>query len=119
MGSEVIVTCKCGLETYILIGGGATDFPLTCYFPCLCERCSNVVRVNLLSKKPRCPECESTKVIPYDETTLLGRAGKHTVAEWNMQEELGRELKLTDGKYKCPKCGKMTLGFADSGTRWD
>jgi RNA polymerase subunit RPABC4/transcription elongation factor Spt4 len=26
---------------------------------------------------------------------------------------------LTDGKYKCPRCGKMTLTFKHSGLMWD
>lgn len=41
------------------------------------------------------------------------------VADWNMQGQLVRKLVLTDGKYRCPKCGEMSLEFSDSGVFWD
>ena len=91
----------------------------TCYFPCLCENCHNVVQVNLLSKQKRCPKCKSTKVIPYDDLTLSDGTGKHEVTSWNVKNRLGRVLKLTDGNYTCPKCGQMTLHFENSGLFWD
>ena len=119
MGSEVTATCRCGAESNIMIGGGMANFITTCYFPCACMRCNNVVQVNLLTKQKRCPKCRSTKVIPYDDSSLLEAPGEHTVANWNMDEQLGRELILTDGSYKCPQCGQMTLHFMDSGLCWD
>jgi Zn finger protein HypA/HybF involved in hydrogenase expression len=119
MGSEVTATCQCGLATSIMIGGGMVNFMTTYYFPCLCERCHTIVQVNLLAKRKRCPQCKTTKVIPYDDPTLLECPGKHVVASWNMGKQLGRELKLTDGDYRCPRCGQMSLRFADSGLCWD
>jgi hypothetical protein len=107
------------VDTSIMIGGGMVDFVTTRYFPCLCEHCRTVVQVNLLARQKRCPRYTSTKVIPYDDPALLQGAGEGIVAGWNMQEQIGRELKLTDGKYKCPQCGHMTLRFADSGLCWD
>jgi len=119
MGSEVLATCQCGLETSIQIGVGMAG-PKPCFFPCLCERCRAVVEVDLLSKKLRCPKCKSTKVIPYDDPTLSEPAGRGAeVAEWNAQEELGRVLTLTDKNYRCPQCGQMTLRFASTGDYWD
>ncbi|RPJ41893.1 MAG: hypothetical protein EHM27_04830 [Deltaproteobacteria bacterium] len=119
MGLEVTATCQCGVNTRIMIGGGMANFMTTCFFPCFCERCHTVVQVNLLAKPNRCPQCKTTKVIPYDDPTLSEGAGKRTVANWNIEEKLGRELKLTDGNYKCPQCGRMTLRFAHSGLCWD
>lgn len=119
MGSEVIAYCKCGLKANILIGGGRVNFLTTCYFPCLCVRCSNVVQANLLTKTLRCPKCRSTKLTPYDNTDLAGSPGQDEVAEWNVEDKLGRTLKLTNGTYKCPKCEKFTLRFKDSGLRSD
>ncbi len=47
MGSEVNATCKCGLETTILIGrGDGVDSAMACYFPCVCRGCEDVVRLN-------------------------------------------------------------------------
>ena len=91
----------------------------TCYFPCLCESCHNLVRVNLLAEKPECPDCGAANPVPYDDPRLMGTAGERVIAEWNMEERLGRRLILTDGSYICPKCEQMTLRFADGGLCWD
>jgi len=70
-----------------------------------------MVQVNLLEKVLECPECHSTNVTPYDDPRLSESPGESVVTSWNMQEQLGRELVLTDAKYKCPKCGRMSLAF--------
>lgn len=119
MGSQVIATCECGLRADVLIGGGMLSFRDTCYFPCLCKDCSSVVQVNLLGKTRRCPTCGTTRVTPYDDPSLSISRGSHVVAEWNMQEQLGRVLRLTDGKYKCPRCRRPTLLFACGDVEWD
>jgi hypothetical protein len=118
MGSEVTAKCRCGVDANMMIGGGMVNFMTTCYFPCLCDRCHAIVQVNLLAKRKRCPQCKSTKVIPYDDPTLSECTGKRTVVSWNMEEQLGRDLKLTNGKYQCPECGKMTLRFTEC-SQWD
>ena len=119
MGTQVTATCQCGVDTIIMIGGGMRNFMTTCYFPCLCEHCRTVVQVNLLAKQKRCPRCKTPNVIPYDDPTLSESAGGRTVASWNIQEQLGRKLNLTDGNYRCPQCDQMTLRFTDSGLCWD
>ena len=118
MGSEVIARCGCGVEASILIGSGF-DKPRPCYFPCLCQRCHAVVEVDLLDGRMRCPQCKSAKVIPYDDLSLSDGFGGSAVAEWNNVQELGRDLKLTDGNYRCPRCSEMTLHFTDSDMCWD
>jgi len=118
MGSQIIARCDCGVEASILIGCGEGG-PQPCYFPCLCDNCHGVVQVDLLEEQIRCPQCESTKVIPYDDPKLSMRSGRTTVTEWNMAEELGRKLKLSDGKYRCPRCNQMTLQFTDGRSNWD
>lgn len=119
MGSQVTATCRCGLEVNVLIGGGMANFTTTCYFPCLCEACHNIVQVNLFAKGKQCPKCKSPVPISYDDPRLSESPGERAVAEWNMQEQLGRELMLTDGNHMCPKCSKMSLRFRDSGLCWD
>ncbi len=119
MGSQVIAACKCGANAIILIGGGMFNFMETCYFPCMCKGCHEVVQANLLAKEARCPQCRARNPIPYDDPRLLGEPGSYHVAEWRMTDKLDRDLVLTDGKYMCPKCGKMSLGFRDSGLCWD
>jgi Zn finger protein HypA/HybF involved in hydrogenase expression len=119
MGSQVTALCECGLKSTILIGGGMANFMDTCFFPCLCEHCRAVVQINLLAERIQCPKCQATKVIPYDDTRLIGRAGNHQTASWDMKKQLGRELILTDGDYKCPQCENNTLHFSNSGHCWD
>jgi len=119
MGSEVIAKCKCGVDTRILIGGGMVNFMTTCFFPCLCEYCHSVVQINLLAKRKQCPRCRTTKLIPYDDPLLSEIPGKNVVTDWNVQEQLGRVLLLTDGKYRCPQCGQMTLSFVETDMCWD
>jgi hypothetical protein len=119
MGSQVNASCECGFQSSSLIGGGMHNFMTTCYFPCLCERCCDIVQLNLLSKKLRCRKCRSTKIIPFDDVRLCETKGKEKVVEWNMMEMLGRKLVLTNGNYKCPKCGEMLLKFSHGGLCWD
>ena len=119
MGSQVTAMCRCGLEVNVLIGGGMANFTTTCYFPCLCEACHKIVQVNLLAKTKQCPKCKSPALISYDDPRLSESPGTRVVADWNVQEQLGRYLMLTDGNYMCPKCNKMSLRFRDSGSLWD
>lgn len=118
MGKEVLARCGCGVETPVAIGGGMLNFTTTCYFPCLCDACHGVVQANLLAKPVRCPNCQADNPIPYDDPRLCDAPGKRQVAQWCMQHQLGRDLMLTDGNYRCPKCGNMTLRFIFRGC-WD
>ena len=121
MGSKVKAICECGLHKEILIGGGKLTFKYKCYFPCLCEKCEDVVEVNLLNmfENPNCPNCNCDKVISYDHNDLKGIKGDSDVVSWNVRWKLGRELKLTNGTYKCPKCKEMTLKFVPLFYIWD
>ena len=93
------------------------NFTTTCYFPCLCGSCHSVVQVNLIAESTKCPECGAPDPIPYDTPHLSERGGRQ-VASWHMGAQLGRELVLSDGKYKCPRCKDMSLMFRNSGF-WD
>ncbi len=119
MGSEVWAKCQCGLNAKILIGGGMDSFTDTCYFPCFCNLCRTIVEVNLLAPETACPLCKNKNIIPYDDPAMSQQVGKREVANWNMARQLGRDLKLTNGDYKCPQCEQMTLHFSSSGLRWD
>ena len=119
MGSLVVAKCKCGVEAYARVGGGRKNYTTTCYFPCLCDSCHNIVQMNLLAKNSRCPKCRAANPIPYDDPRLVGSAGEKEAAGWYMKELIGRALILTDGSYRCPKCEKMTLRFAKGGRDWD
>ena len=119
MGSAVIAVCKCGYEENFMIGSGSMDFNEVCYFPCLCKKCNGAVGVNLLDSSPTCPICKDNAVIPYDKEELILERGQDEVASWNVEEQVGRSVKLTDGKYYCPYCKEYNLTFRDSGICWD
>ncbi len=114
MGTEVTASCEgCGYEPTSRVGGGMRDFTTTCWFPCLCEDCGELVEVNLLGRSGRCPKCRGERVTAYDDPVLQrsSEQERFSVADWDMSDELGRQLVLTDGEYRCPKCGEMTLRF--------
>ena len=111
MGEGLTASCECGFSQLVCVGGGKTNHMTFCTFPCFCGRCHRIVQVNLLEKVLECPECQGTNVTPYDDPRLSESAGQSVVTSWNMKEELGKALVLTDAKYKCPKCGKMSLAF--------
>jgi len=119
MGSAVSAACQCGLSANILVGGGMANFLTTCFFPCLCRRCKEVVQVNLFAKHLRCPKCRSRTVTPYDAADLSSSVGTSADVEWNAEERLGRQLVLTDADYECPRCGMMSLRFGAAGLCWD
>jgi hypothetical protein len=95
------------------------NFETVCVFPCLCENCHSLVQANLLAKVLVCPHCKAANLTPYDDPRLVETPGPRVVAQWNVREQLGRELILTDGNYRCPKCNRMTLHFAHSDICWD
>lgn len=119
MGSSVKGACTCGLDVEIPIGGGMANFGNTRYFPCLCEACHDIVPINLLATTPQCPQCKSPAFVSYDDPRMSDSPGLHTLAGWNLKEKIGREVVLTDGNYRCPKCNNLSLKFRDSGLRWD
>ena len=119
MGSQVTAECQCGFHASVAIGGGVLDFTTTCYFPGLCDACHHSVQVNLLAGTKQCPTCKSPALIPYDDPRLPESPGKRATTELNMLGRLGRQLMLTDGNYRCPKCNKMSLRFRDTGLYWD
>jgi len=94
------------------------NFTTYCNFPHYCRECEILFEANLFEKGERlCPECGKNKVIPYDDKRAFKSEGKE-VFSWNVKDEIGRELKLTDGKYICPNCRKFSLMFSDIGS-WD
>jgi hypothetical protein len=50
---------------------------------------------------------------------LIGEIGENEIESWNMEEDLGRELILTDGTYFCPSCEEFKLRFKPGMLCWD
>ena len=131
MGAIVNAECLCGFKKELLIGGGMLNFMTRCDFPCYCEKCLKIFKVNLFSNSLQCPVCK-TDMLRYDNRklhplqrektakgTLLERYEKKfppkpdIIFEWNFKDE---NLKLYDDNYLCPKCHKVSLKFIDSGS---
>ena len=112
MGSTVGVSCKCGVSKMFRIGGGMQTFRYLNYFPYLCKNCNCVVLANAKEEDPSCPKCNKKNLIRYDDPSLLGKKGDEIVAQ-------SFDLELTNGTYKCGKCGNYTLNFYRGPFMWD
>ena len=119
MGSLVIAVCECGYTAESAVGGGMATFKEICYFPAYCEQCHELVEADLLARPVNCPVCEGTPVTPYNDEKLIGEIGEEEVESWNMEEDLGRELVLTNGTYFCPACEEFKLRFKPGMLCWD
>lgn len=119
MGSKVKAICECGFSKESLIGGGMSTFTFECFFPCLCKNCNTLVQVNLLENIPKCPKCKDENIIAYDNALLIGDKGNQVVESWCVQNKIDRELILTNGTYKCPKCKNKSLHFESGMLFWD
>ena len=69
---------------------------------------------NLFKKVLRCPKCGDKNALPYDNEELCQKKGQ-PVFEWSRPDQTERLLRLTDGNYLCPGCGRYTMSFQDVG----
>jgi len=116
MGDLVDIICDCGYQAEMLsVGGGFLDFNDVCHFPCLCLNCKEIVNADVFQKPITCPKCHGQEIKPYDHPSLIGEQGEEIIADWHVEEIIGRALVLTDGKYYCPKCEQYSLSFLNSG----
>jgi len=100
------------------LGGGMRSHRELAAFPALCAACGGFQVVNLLARPQRCSGCGGERIAPYDDPSLAGEAGRSSVFDWNVESEIGRTARLTDGAYRCPKCGELRLRFHAEGF-WD
>ena len=112
MGSIIRAECRCGVDVQTAVGGGMMNFRTTCYFPCYCESCRSLQEVNILLAALRCPSCAHSPVVPYDDPALLVLPGQNIIEKWSVARPNGSKgAILTDGHYRCPRCGEGTLKF--------
>ena len=118
MGSIVSAHCECGYESGEMpLGGGMINFTTQCNVPHYCGECKILFIANLFEKKVLCPECRQEKVIVYDDERACKREGNE-IFSWNIENEIARKGKITDGEYICPNCEKFNLIFLIAGN-WD
>ena len=118
MGSILKARCPCGFDVPMMLGGGMRSHEELCAFPALCGACGGFQVVNLLSRSLRCLGCGGEKIVAYDDPSLAGTPGGSDFFSWNLARELGRSPRLSDGTYRCPKCGQTRLRFEATGF-WD
>lgn len=119
MGSIINAHCDCGFDkNEMFLGGGMMNFMKYCNYPFYCENCSILFEGNVFDKKLKCPKCNKDHVSSYDTKKTYSSEEKETVFDWNVMDEIGRKLELTDENYFCPGCREFTLRFSNCGS-WD
>ena len=108
MGSIRRVSCSCGFNSTVKVGGGMRDFKTNSTFPFYCEDCG-LVDVNITNEKLHCPKCNSIKVLQYgvphiSEPPIINRG---FVSCWNYQADPKGHL--------CPSCKQKTMEFLSAG----
>ena len=95
----------CGYDTGLFLGAGMENNHTYAAWPVKCNECKEVVTANFKSEPLSCEECHGSDVIPYTDKTLsLGDGDNESMLYWS-------GLKLTNGRYCCPRCGKYELKF--------
>lgn len=108
MGYLLSARCPCGFQAEVAVGAGRMDHRSRCDFPALCQRCGQLVTVDLLAPPLPCPACGAEAPRPYDHPSLSEGPSRHTVARWSVGRE---ERQLTDARHRCPGCRGMALRF--------
>ncbi len=109
-------TCPCGYHVERLpLFGGYANFRTVCLFPALCRDKGILVLINLLAPGTRPTSCPSGPLMSLADPAVAP-AGGETVAEWRLADN--GVVRLLDGGYPCPRCGRKTLHFRQTGF-WD
>lgn len=119
-GSIVTAKCdNCGYDSgRLFIFGGKANFKTICKFPAYCVNEKTLVLVNLMADQLESQVCPGQIPVPYTDPHMVQNPGAETVASWNFPEHKNQQIRLTDGDYLCPNCGKFRLHFRHSG-QWD
>lgn len=87
-------------------------------WPVSCKTCAAVTTANFKETPLVCESCNSQDIIP--PTDLQWWKGDGNVIEsWGVRMGRDDELTLTNGHYRCPKCGKFELRFEAGAIFWD
>lgn len=75
-------------------------------WPVACLDCREITAANTRKSPLVCGKCGSSNVIELQDTRTYAGDGERTVLQaW--------DLKLTDGRYKCPHCGQFELRVSE------
>lgn len=104
MGTSTDAHCfACGYDTFLMLGGGRANHTTYAAWPVSCKVCSAVTTANFKQSPLVCQKCQSSNVTPMTDPQEWKGDGK-VIENWGT-------LTLTDGYYRCPKCGEFELRF--------
>ena len=93
----------------LMLGGGLRSHRTNDAWPVTCEACNAIVAANFRKQPLQCLSCGSEKVRPLRLKFLARGKEMH---RW------GHRV-LTDGGYRCPKCGGFELRWDRRALLWD
>ena len=107
MGQSSRAYCSaCGYQVGIRVGGPRAGFREYSAWPVTCAVCRAITSANTCKLPLVCRECGSSNVIELQDSRTYTGDGERTVLQaWNR--------KLTDGRYKCPRCGGFELRVSE------
>ena len=112
MGTSANAHCSvCEYRAAFLLGGGMMNFETYAAWPVHRTTCQAITTANYRQQPLTCQACNGTDVTPIGDPREWQGDGK--------QIEMWETLTLTDGHYRCPKCGKFELRFTFGGIQWD
>jgi hypothetical protein len=104
MGTSTDAHCfACGYDAFLRLGGGMANHTWYAAWSVSWRKCSAITTANYKQSPLVCESCESTEVVPMADPAVRKGGGK-AVERWG-------ELTLTDGEYRCPRCGEFSLRF--------
>lgn len=103
MGYAVTADCQsCDYTTRLWLGAGRNDHTTRADWPVHCASCREITVANYVQAPLACSRCGSTEVTKIEE--VAGSPGD-TRLTWG-------DLTITDGAYRCPRCGEPALRFS-------
>jgi predicted RNA-binding Zn-ribbon protein involved in translation (DUF1610 family) len=107
MGTALTASCQCGYEKGTSVGGTMRNFMTVCHAPALCRDCKELVTLNYLAGEHSCPNC-GKEVAFYNHESLRRKNAAYDLVNAVVDD---KNFKLSDIKYRCPRCGKLSLKF--------
>ena len=115
-GTMVAASCPCGYAAARLpLFGGFANYRSVCLFPAICQERRELVLINLLAPRERPKNCPHGPLLSLADPGMAPTGGP-VAADWNIPGK-GPVRLFADG-YPCPRCGKRTLTFHQTGS-WD
>jgi hypothetical protein len=110
MGSIHKVSCKCGFEEDVTIGGGMKIFNQYSLFPHYCKNCG-LVQVNIAENpgyQPACPKCMNPNIPEYGSHELQD-PGTTDSDGANQSVRLWGDYGMQGKGNLCPVCKDFSL----------